>query len=208
MLPFFIWDDKKNMWGTDNGEGGFVGVDCIVSVIPKPFEDGKDARVTRFKISVVSESQFVDDAAYVPAKNMKASDFKGMNDVEVGYMSGDETKMRVSLKMPTSIMGVSLDLFDDYKASALGLSTLAWEAKGITPAGVEMPLGVDAVAVTEGASAPATAGKGFLLTFDAVEAAALVAGTKVYVKLVNTTSLQVLLIKGIESVKEATFTVV
>ncbi len=205
IAPFFIWDDKKNMWGADDGAGGFIGVDCIVSVIPKPFEDGKDARVTRFKISVVNEAQFADDAAYVPAKNMKGSDFKGLNDVHVRYMSGDETKMRVAVEIPTSIMGVSLNIFDEFKTSALGVGIAAWVAWSVSPAGVETPLEIDSVAVTEAAVAPAAAGKGFILTFDAVAAAAIVAGSTVYVDLVDTTALQALLVKGIESVTPAEY---
>lgn len=208
IVPFFIWDDKKNMWGTDNGENGFVGVDCIVSVIPKPFEDGKDARVTRFKISVVNEAQFADDAAYVPAKNMKGSDFKGLNDVHLSYMSGDKTKMRVAVQIPTSIMGVALNLFDDFKASALGISATAWKAWSVSPAGVRTSLTIDSVSVSEAAVAPAAAGKGFILTFTPAQATAIVVGSTIYVDLVDTTALGVLLVKGIESVNSASLLVV
>lgn len=136
IVPFFIWDDKKNTWGCDDGNEGFAGVDCVVNVIPKPFEDGKDARVTKFKISMVNHSQFSDDALYVPSKSFKGSDFKGLNDVFLRIGDSNElgTKYRIFTEMKTSAAGVVLNIFDEFKGSALGLlSSGLWKAKsGLT----------------------------------------------------------------------------
>lgn len=130
IAPFFIWDDKRNFWGADDGEGGFKGYDCMIAVISKPFEDGKDARVTKFKISIISQSEFEMDGVYVPAKNLRISDFKGLADISLRTIGVGpfQSTLRISTERGTSVMGKKLNIFPDYKGGALA-SPAAWYAK-------------------------------------------------------------------------------
>ncbi len=158
-VPIFAWDDKKNMWGADDGDEGFIGPDCIINVIPKPYEDGKDPRTTKFQISMLSASQFNEDGLYVPAKNLKGSDFKGLTDVGLHIIAAQEASQQFKIQayIPIAQAGGKLDIFPDYGSSALN-TVGAWvvtNAAGEEIEVTDVDIDEEAVAATNGT--PATA---------------------------------------------------
>ncbi len=187
QIPVFIFDDKNSIIGIKDSNRNFKAAKYILSVEPKGFEDGQNAKTTKIVISIIDSRDFVENMEYI-STTFNSSDLVGLLDVDLNEISSHVANVyQIGASIKTSNIRESLNIHDQY-ATELGAGTL-WSAK--TGATFSIPLPITSVANN-------TSLNGWTFTFDSVAYGALATGAKIKLTTVTPDLLDAADITGIE----------
>ena len=189
IVPIYIVDSANNVWGVRTTAGTFKGSMHLISVEPRGFGDGANAKFTKITVSMVDSRDEVENAAFV-ATNFVSTDLVGLTNATISQTAANVANVyKIGVKILTDAMGVSLNVRDLY-ATQLAVGSL-WVAK--TGANFTTTL-----AITSVADDPANGG--WTVTFDSTAYAALATGALIQLSLVTPDLLDAANITQLESI--------
>lgn len=182
-------DSNNRIWGVKQGTK-FIGAQANLFVSGLKFATGQniEERVVTITLSYLSASEVNDDAAFGEVDN--SSGIIGLIDVDLTQTAANAANVwHIGAEIPTAEIGQSIFVADTYGTELA--DALLWEAfTGIPVYGT--PLAIDSVTYEP-------ANKGWVVTFDAVDYAALAALTKIKVQWVTPALLEAADVDGLES---------
>lgn len=186
IVPIFILDSSNNVWGVRNSVGNFKGSQYLISVEPRGFGDGANAKFTKITISMVDSRDEVENAAFI-STNFSSSDLVGLVNAVVYQTAANAANVyHIGAKILTDQMGVSLNVHDRY-ATQLAVSAL-WSVKN----------GATVIPITSVADDPTNGG--WTITLDSTTYTALPTGALLSFGMAAPTALDAANITQLESV--------
>jgi hypothetical protein len=127
-------DDQGRVWGRQNADGEFVGIDAEVFVSGTRFSDGNSINQAKVSVNFQSASDFYDDAAYVET-SLSVSDVEGLMDATLETLvapTGNAHK--IGAKIVNASLGNDVNLYDQYSTELADVDL--WTGK--TAAGADL----------------------------------------------------------------------
>jgi hypothetical protein len=167
IIPLYILDDKSQFAGVKDSSGTFKGANYLIGVEPRPYGDAQNPKTTKITISIVDTQDFTENA-YFYKTALSSSSIVGLKNVVLSEPSAHSTNVyKIKMKIPTSVLGGDLDIYDDFGTAIAALTFTAG-----TGASYGASLAITSVAVD------ATL-KALTVTFDSTAFTALASGTKI-----------------------------
>lgn len=182
-------DSNNRIWGVKQGEK-FVGAQANLFVSGLKFATGQniEERVVTITLSYLSVSEVNDAAAF--GEVTTSSGIIGLIDVNLVETAAHAVNVwHIGAEIPTAEIGQAIYVADTYGAELA--DALLWKAFTGAPI-YGTPLSIDSVTYEP-------ANKGWVVTFDAVEYAALANGTKIKLQWVDPITLEANDVDGLES---------
>jgi hypothetical protein len=186
-VPIFSFDDATQWWGYRGAAAAntintnpFKGETVYITVSGNGFEDGANVAtgVATISVSYKSIDDFEKRGTYIKTPDMSAGDLQGFIDIMLSEPQAHASNVyKIQATIPTSQLGVSLNVYDDIGA---GLAALTWTAGSGTSYATSLPVTSVAVDATL---------KALTFTFDSTAYGLLGSGAKFKLFPPNTTAL-------------------
>lgn len=188
-VKVFVFDDKKNLWGTRTDAGIFKGESAKFFAGGDNFTDGQASKVVTFNLAYTNASEFYDFSAYFTL-DFNVNDYGQLKDVQIVEKAAAATNVfKVGGQIKTGKVGLTLDIYEDYSTALAAVGN--WVVKR---------LDTNATMTITSVTADA-ANKGWTVTVDSTAFTALSAGTKVSINLAAPSVLDAASVTGIEGVE-------
>jgi hypothetical protein len=166
-VPLLILDDKSQWAGVKDSNSYFKGANYLIGVEPRPYGDAQNPKTTKITISIVDTQDFTENA-YFYKTALPSSQIVGLKDVHLSEPQAHASNVyKVAMKIPTSVLGGDLNIFDDYGSLIAALTFTAG-----TGTNYGTPLAITSIAVDNTL-------KCLTVTFDSTAFTALASGTKI-----------------------------
>jgi hypothetical protein len=185
-VRIFEYDANKNFWGTQAGST-FKGFQAKLFITGGNLATGNNVEegVVTITVSILDNSEYKDGAKYMSIEG-NIADISGLMDIDLAYISNVSNAYKISAKVPTTQMGVFINLYDDFSDALAAAAN--WKA---TVMATGATLAITTVVKDVALSA-------WTVTFDSTAFAALPGAAKILLDLVAPETLDGNDIVGIE----------
>lgn len=188
IVPVFIFDDNGRVWGKQDINGDFVGINAQLYTQGAGFGNFSDAKTTKTTVSFQSAKDFFDFGAFAQT-DFDVSDLQGLYDVTLTELSHVSNAYKIAANVKTLNINSPVNMYDTYSTQLANGSM--WVAK--TGATFGTTLAITSVVVD-------AATKSWVVTFDTTAFGALASLAKIKLSLVPPTALEAGSVFDIESV--------
>jgi hypothetical protein len=188
-IPGFILDDNGILWGKQDNEGNFSGINYLVGVEAGEFGDGNNVKPTKVTISIIDAKDNVENLGGV-VTDATSADMVGLNDVTLTEEDLTSNVAQIKGEIKTTVMNNTVNLAETYGAT-LAVTGLWSAATGAPDYGT--PLAITSVAVNAD-------GLSYDITFNSAAFTALASSTKIRVNLASPATLDAADVTEIEGV--------
>ena len=164
------WDANSTLWGTKSGTN-FIGFQAKLFFTGNKLATGQNVEegVVTFTISVLSNSEYLDNPYWANLAGNNIEDIKPLIDVPLGFVSAATNAYKIDMKIKGSNLISDYNIYDDYGAAIAAMSA---DFSAGTGANYGTNLSITSIA------ADAT-NKCLTVTFDSTAFTALASGTKI-----------------------------